>query len=163
MIESEANEIPEDLLKQAFVVGQQAIDASCEFQSAFLKLSSIEPKTITYNKPSEELMAYVSNILTHDKLDTLVGNTKVPFNTLFSQYEKEVIEIAKEKVIDETAEGYTETKIKMAVFNVIKHHIRHRTLETGKRVDDREIKDIRPLYCEVGSVPRVHGTGLFWR
>jgi len=109
------------------------------------------------------LIAYVSSILTHDKLEAMVGNSKVPFNTLFSQYEKEVIAIAKEKAEGENAEDFTESKIKMAVFYVIKHYIRHRTLETGKRVDDREIKDIRPLYCEVGVVPRVHGTGLFWR
>jgi polyribonucleotide nucleotidyltransferase len=51
----------------------------------------------------------------------------------------------------------------MAVFNVVKHFIRERTLSTGKRVDDREIKDIRPLYCEVNNLPRVHGSGLFWR
>ena len=163
MIECESDETPEDILKQAFVVGQQAIDASCDFQTAFLNASKVEPKTITFNKPSDDLIAYVSSILTHEKLEALTGNSKVPFNTLFSQYEKETIAIAKERISDESAEDFTESKIKMAVFYAIKHFIRHRTLETGKRVDDREIKDIRPIFCEVGMLPRVHGAGLFWR
>lgn len=163
MIECEANEVPEDILKQAFVVGQQAIDESCEIQNQYIKLLNIVPQEVKFNKPSEEVVAYVSNILTTDKLEALTGNSKVPFNTLFSQYEKEAIEIAKEKIEDDTLEDFTETKVKMAVFNVIKHFIRHRTLETGKRVDDRDIKDIRTLYCEVGLFPRVHGTGLFRR
>jgi len=51
----------------------------------------------------------------------------------------------------------------MAAFSIVKHFIRERTLETGKRIDDRKEKDIRSLFCEVGLLPRVHGTGLFWR
>ena len=51
----------------------------------------------------------------------------------------------------------------MGVFNAIKAFIRSRTIDTGKRIDDRGILDIRPLYCETDNLPRVHGTGLFWR
>jgi polyribonucleotide nucleotidyltransferase len=163
MIEAEGNEVPKDLLKEAFVVGQKAIDASCDFQETFLKTIKPEIKEITYNKPSEDLIAFVSNILTKEKLNALTGNTKVPFNDLSSQYEKEVLEICKEKIADAEQPDFTEVKVKMAVFNVIKYFLRHRTLDTGKRIDDRDQKEIRPLYCEVGVLPRVHGTGLFWR
>ena len=82
MIEAEANEVPSDLLKQAFELGQKAIDTSCDFQSAFLKELTVIPQEIAYNKPSEALIAYITNILTEDKLQALTGNTKVPFNTL---------------------------------------------------------------------------------
>jgi len=163
MIECEANEVPEDILKQAFVIWQKAIDESCEIQSAYLKLLTVTEQKITLNKPSDEVIAFVSNILTADKLEALTGNSKVPFNALFSQYEKESVEIAKEKINDDSFDDFTESKIKMAVFYVIKHFIRHRTLETGKRVDDRDIKEIRSLYCEVSLFPRVHGTWLFRR
>jgi polyribonucleotide nucleotidyltransferase len=157
MIECAANEVPEDILNQAFEIGQQEINASCDYQTAFLKKLNVQKLEIVYNKPSEELIAYVSQILNHDKLDALAGNTKVPFNTLFSEYEKEVLSLAKEHIGDSANEDFTESKVKMAVFNVIKHFIRHRTLDTGKRIDDRGIKDIRPLYTEVGVLPRVHG------
>ena len=51
----------------------------------------------------------------------------------------------------------------MAFFNTTKYFIRGRTLNTGKRVDNRTQLDIRPLYCEAGLFERTHGTGLFWR
>lgn len=113
MIEAEANEVPKDLLKQAFEIGQKAIDASCDFQIKFLKELTIEPKEIAYNKPSEELIAYISNILTKDKLQALTGNTKVPFNVLSAAYEKEVLQLAKENITDNEKSDFTETKVKM--------------------------------------------------
>jgi len=163
MIEAEGNEVAKELLKEAFVVGQKAIDQSCEFQTKFLKSLKPELKEIVYNKPSEDLIAYVSNILTKDMLKALAGNTKVPFNDLCAQYEKEVLELSKEKIADAEQTDFTETKVKMAVFNVIKYFLRHRTLDTGKRIDDRDQKDIRPIYCEVDTLPKVHGSGLFRR
>lgn len=158
MIEAEGNEVPQDLLKEAFVVGQKAIDASCDFQNQFLASHKIKPQEITYNKPSEDLIAYVSHIITDDKLQALAGNTKVPFNELSSQYEKEVLEVCKEKIEDPEQTDFTETKVKMAVFTVIKYFLRDRTLATGKRIDDRDQKEIRPILCEVDVLPRVHGS-----
>jgi polyribonucleotide nucleotidyltransferase len=163
MIESDGNEVPADLMKKAFEIGQKAIDQSCDFQMEFLKGMKIDAKEIKYNKPSEDLISFVSNILTKDKLNAMMGNSKVPFNDLFSQYEKEALELCKEHIADANKEDFTETKVKMAVFAVIKKFIRSRTLETGKRIDDRDQKDIRPLYTEVGLLPRVHGSGLFRR
>jgi polyribonucleotide nucleotidyltransferase len=113
MIEAESNEVPADLLKEAFEIGQKAIDDSCDFQAKFLKKLDITAKEITYNKPSEELIAYITNIITKDKLKALTGNTKVPFNDLCSQYEKEVMELAKEKIADKEQTDFTEMKVKM--------------------------------------------------
>jgi len=132
-------------------------------QTEFLKKLNITAKEATFNKPSEETIAFISNILTKDKLQALAGNTKVPFNDLFFSYEKEALELCKDKIEDKENADFTESKVKMAVFNIVKHFIRERTLDTGKRIDDRKEKDIRSLFCEVGLLPRVHGTGLFRR
>lgn len=51
----------------------------------------------------------------------------------------------------------------MAVFDVIKYVIRDRTIHEGLRVDNRSMTDIRPLFTQVDTVPRVHGSGLFRR
>lgn len=163
MIEAEGNEVEKELLKEAFVVGQKAIDESCDFQTKFLETLTVVPQKIMYNKPSEDLIAYISKILTEEKLQALTGNSKIPFNELSAIYEKEVLEISKEKIADAAQEDFTETKVKMGVFNVIKYFLRHRTLDTGKRIDDRDQKEIRPIFCEVASLPRVHGSGLFRR
>lgn len=113
MIEAEADEVPNILLKEAFKIGQKAIDASCDFQINFLKTLTIEPKEIAYNKPSEDLIAYISHILNKDKLQALTGNTKVPFNDLCALYEKEVLELAKENIANNEQTDFTQVKIKM--------------------------------------------------
>ena len=163
MIECEGKEFPDDLMKKAFDLGQKVIDEACDWQLEFLKTLEIKTQEITFNKPSEETMQLVDQVLTAERLEAMAGNTKTPFNELYSQYEKEALALAAEKVESEQASEYTESKIKMGVFNAIKKFIRSRTIETGKRIDDRGELDIRPLYCEVDNLPRVHGSGLFWR
>ena len=163
MIECEANEVPENVIKKAFEIGQEEINKSCDFQSEFLLKLVIKQQEIKFNKPSEELMAYISNILTQDKLEAMTWNSKEPFNDLYYKYENEVKELAKEKISDLNEEDFTESKIKIWVFNTVKHFIRHRTLEKWLRIDDRKMEDIRPLYCEAWFLPRVHGSGLFRR
>lgn len=163
MIECEGKEFPDDLMKKAFDLGQKVIDEACDWQLEFLKTLEIKTQEITFNKPSEETMQLVDQVLTAERLEAMAGNTKTPFNELYSQYEKEALALATEKAESEQASEYTESKIKMGVFNAIKKFIRSRTIETGKRIDDRGELDIRPLYCEVDNLPRVHGSGLFWR
>lgn len=163
MIECEGKEFPDDLMKKAFDLGQKVIDEACDWQLEFLKTLEIKTQEITFNKPSEETMQLVDQVLTAERLEAMAGNTKTPFNELYSQYEKEALALAAEKAESEQASEYTESKIKMGVFNAIKKFIRSRTIETGKRIDDRGELDIRPLYCEIDNLPRVHGSGLFWR
>lgn len=163
MIECDGAEVSEELLDKAFNLGQQEINKLCKIQAEFLAKCSISAKEIKYNKPSDALMAYVQGIITPDKFLAMTGHTKVSFNELFNQYQDEVLTLAKDHIADENQEDFTTSKIKIAVFNVIKHYIRDRVLHEGKRIDDRDLVTIRPLYCEVGLLPRVHGSGLFWR
>lgn len=163
MIEDESNEVSKELMKEAFKIGQEEIDRSCDFQTQYLAQISISTKTVAFNKPSHELEEAVHNFLGEEKLQAMTGFTKVSFNDLFSQYEKECVEHFKAEIEDENNAEYSEAKVKMAFFNTCKYFIRWRTLDTGKRVDDRTQMDIRPLYCETGLFERTHGTGLFWR
>ena len=163
MIECEGKEFPDNLMKEAFTLWQKVIDESCDWQADFIKTLEIKPQEITFNKPTEKTMELINSYLTSDKLEAMAGNTKTPFNELYNLYEKDILALAKEQTTEENEADLTESKLKMGVFNAIKAFIRSRTIETGKRIDDRGILDIRPLYCETDNLPRVHGSGLFWR
>ena len=163
MIECEGKEFSDELMKEAFTLGQKVIDESCDWQADFIKTLEIKPQEITFNKPSEKTMEFINSYLTTEKLNAMAGNTKTPFNELYNLYEKDILTLAKEQTTEENEADFTESKLKMGVFNAIKAFIRSRTIETGKRIDDRGILDIRPLYCETDNLPRVHGSGLFWR
>ena len=67
-----------------------------------------------------------------------------------------------EKFGEEKAEE-DKSDIGEALYKLQKKTVRKLILEEGKRVDGRGIYDIRPLSCEVGLIPRVHGSGLFNR
>jgi len=71
MIECGANEVPEDILKEAFEIGQKEIDKICDLQSEFLNKLIIKEQEVTFNKPSEAVIDFVSNILIQNKLDAL--------------------------------------------------------------------------------------------
>ena len=163
MIECEGKEFPDELMKEAFTLGQKVIDESCDWQADFIKTLEIKHQEVSFNKPTEKTMELINSYLTSDKLEAMAGNTKTPFNELYNLYEKDILTLAKEQTTEENEADFTESKLKMGVFNAIKAFIRSRTIETGKRIDDRGILDIRPLYCETDNLPRVHGSGLFWR
>ena len=163
MIECEGKEFPDNLMKEAFTLGQKVIDESCDWQEDFIKTLEIKPQEITFNKPTGKTMELINSYLTSDKLEAMAGNTKTPFNELYNLYEKDILTLAKEQTTEENEADLTESKLKIGVFNAIKAFIRSRTIDTGKRIDDRGILDIRPLYCETDNLPRVHGSGLFWR
>jgi len=163
MIECEGKEFPDNLMKEAFTLGQKVIDESCDWQEDFIKTLEIKPQEITFNKPTGKTMELINSYLTSNKLEAMAGNTKTPFNELYNLYEKDILTLAKEQTTEENEADLTESKLKIGVFNAIKAFIRSRTIETGKRIDDRGILDIRPLYCETDNLPRVHGSGLFWR
>ena len=163
MIECEGKEFPDELMKEAFTLWQKVIDESCDWQADFIKTLEIKHQEVSFNKPSEKTMEFINSYLTTEKLNAMAGNTKTPFNELYNLYEKDILTLAKEQLNEENEADFTESKLKMGVFNAIKAFIRSRTIETGKRIDDRGILDIRPLYCETDNLPRVHGSGLFWR
>jgi polyribonucleotide nucleotidyltransferase len=163
MIETEANEVSKDILKKAFEIGQEEINRSCDFQLQYLNQLSISPKEVTFNKPSAQLEEAIQSYLGQEKLEAMMGNTKVSFNDLYYQYEKDLLNHFSDQIKDDSNEDYSFSKVKMGVFNVIKNHIRSRTLSTGQRLDNRSQFDIRAIHCEAGLFERTHGTGLFWR
>lgn len=54
-------------------------------------------------------------------------------------------------------------QINLAIDSVMKQKVRRMLVEEGRRVDGRPVSQIRPLHCEVGFLPRAHGSGLFVR
>jgi polyribonucleotide nucleotidyltransferase len=63
MIEDESKEIPLDILKKAFEIGQEEINRSCDFQLDFLSMLDITEKEVMFNKPSHELEEEVKNFI----------------------------------------------------------------------------------------------------
>ena len=67
------------------------------------------------------------------------------------------------EVAEKLADQYPSDKIAEGFKNVLKGEVRRRILEKGIRPDGRALDEIRPITCEVGTLPRTHGSGLFTR
>jgi polyribonucleotide nucleotidyltransferase len=70
----------------------------------------------------------------------------------------------KKKALALVAENPAETAVAPAVFKELESQIvRGNILSTGKRIDGRDTRTVRPIRCEVGVLPRTHGSALFTR
>ena len=163
MIELDAKQVPDDIVNEAIALAQTKIDEMCDFQTDYLTKVEVQPQEVMFNKPSQALLEVVRGLFVPEIKNDMIGNTKVSFNTKFSEFQQHVMTELDPLMKSDDNDDYTHSKVKMAVFQVVKDVIRDRTLHEDLRVDNRSMTDIRPLYTQVDTVPRAHGTGLFRR
>ncbi len=163
MVECWASEIDDETLMKAFEKWQEEIKKVCQMQKEFLKNFEIQQQEITINYPSTDLTTYIKQLIKEDELEELIPSSKKEFNEKFQKIEDNVIEKVQDKIDDNDNEVFTESKVKTCIFNIVKEFIRNKILYEDKRIDWRDLDQIRPLYCEAGSVSRIHGDWLFQR
>ncbi len=162
MIEAGANEIPEDIMLEAIKKAHIEIKKVCEF------ISKIKEEI---GKPKFE---YKSFEVDHEVYEEIEKEYKDRMYKDVQAVDKEIRDAAMEKleedVISYFTEKYGEEKveekladIKEGLYKLEKKCVREMILEEHKRPDGRDINEIRPLSCEVGILPRVHGSALFTR
>ncbi|MEY3170884.1 MAG: polyribonucleotide nucleotidyltransferase, partial [Pseudomonadota bacterium] len=101
--------------------------------------------------------------------NNLLKNVKNDLVTAFSEADKkkrgELINLAKEKslALYKDSEQFTEMDVESQFKNIEKEIVRTKILKEKKRIDGRGLADIRPIKCEVGILPRAHGSALFTR
>ena len=162
MIEAGANEVSDETMLEAIKKAHVEIQKLCEF------ISKIKEEI---GKPKFE---YKSFAVIPEIYDYLSENYKDEMKTAVTEKDKTVRDdnVAKlnEKVNEEYKEKFGEEKfeedkaqISEALYKLEKKIVRDMIFYEHKRVDGRELDEIRPLSCEVGVIPRVHGSGLFTR
>jgi polyribonucleotide nucleotidyltransferase len=159
MIESGMNEAPEDVVLKAIEFGHKNLISSVELQEK-MKRECGRPKAkdIKFNSVEQGL---------YDKVKELSLNKIKEVESAGSKEEREELMavIAKSMVEALVVEGspYTESNVKAALVKIEKEDVRRIVIDKKKRVDGRGFKDIRDITCEVGVLPRTHGSALFTR
>ncbi len=162
MIEAGADEIPDGTMLEAIKTAHVEIKKVCEF---------IQKIKDEIGKPKFE---YTSFAVNEEVYDIIAGEfserMKQDVQTPDKPERDEKIDKLTEDVKVWYGEKYGEEKLEEdskaiadALYKLEKKTVRKLILEEGKRVDGRGIYDIRPLSCEVGLIPRVHGSALFNR
>lgn len=167
MVESQWNEVSEDQmmawLEFAFNIIKEFSNAQLDFIAEYKEKFGIPEVKCFYNLPDESLFDKISEFLTEDKLEALYWLGKKDFHDVLIKLEEEVKEYL--GVNDENADelGIDLSSIAESVYKRVKKVMRKNVLENNKRLDLRELDEVRKIKCETWLLPRVHGSGLFQR
>ena len=162
MIEAGANEVSDEKMLEAIKVAHVEIKKLCEF------ISKIKEEI---GKPKFE---YKSFVVDEDIYKLLSDKYKDEMKTAVTEKDKQVrddnISKLTEKVNEDYKEQFGEEKfeedkiaIGEALYKLEKKVVRDMIFYEHTRVDGRTLDEIRPLSCEVGLLPRVHGSSMFTR
>ncbi|QCX32286.1 polyribonucleotide nucleotidyltransferase [Caloramator sp. E03] len=157
MIEAGADEIPEDIMYDAIMFGFEACQDIIKFQEDVTKEIG-KPKVIPelYHVP-EEIEKAVREYCTDKLWEALQYTDREERQNKTDEVKQEVFEHFAEIFPD------AEKDVDDVMYRIMKEHVRTMILRDKRRPDGRGFEDIRPLYCEVGMLPRTHGSGLFQR
>ena len=158
MVESEANELAEDVMLGAVMFGHKSFQPVIEAIVKLAEKSAKEPWALK-KIDNSELVAKVSEIAN--------SGLREAYSIASKQERRDGISQVKEKVITELVpegtDAATASKVSAAFKEAEKSLVRSGILETSRRIDGRDLTTVRQIVCEAGILPRTHGSALFTR
>ncbi|MBN1526751.1 MAG: polyribonucleotide nucleotidyltransferase [Candidatus Omnitrophica bacterium] len=158
MIESGSNELGEDVFCEAINFAQEQLQAVIDLQERMAREVGKKKRDIQLHAVDPDLLAKVRELATArlDEINKL--GTKEQREEAIVMLSKELIE----KLVTEES-GYSARDVRTALVEVEEEEVRKFIVVNKKRVDGRRFDEVRPITCEVGILPRTHGSGLFTR
>jgi polyribonucleotide nucleotidyltransferase len=157
MVESEAKELPEDVMLGAVNFGHAAFQPVIQAIIELAEHAAKEPWTLA--EPSE------SEIALKKRIDEL-GRASIAeaYQERIKQARYEKVGAAKKAVVAKLVEeGLNADAAKPLLKDLEADIVRNAILDTGLRIDGRDTKTVRQIVAEVGVLPRAHGSALFTR
>jgi polyribonucleotide nucleotidyltransferase len=155
MVEAGAREAPEDIVLKAIELAhrtnQDIIKLQEQLQQACGKPKLEAPAT----EVNPEALAAIAPLVD----EKLLAALKQPEKSL----REDALAALKQELVESLGETYAEADIVNALESRIRAEIRSHLLDKGERIDGRGLDEVRPISCEVGLLPRTHGSALFTR
>ncbi len=157
MVESGAREIPEKVMVDAMAFAHEHIRKIIEIQERLIEKLGKEKMKLESPERNEELSRIIRERWAQAIREALNIRTKIERNAALKKIEREIYTELGEEFL-----GY-EFQMKEEFEALLHETVRKMIVEEGIRADGRGWKDIRPITCEVGVLPRTHGSALFTR
>ena len=157
MVEAGANELSEDVMLDAILFGHETIKELVAFQDMVVSEIGKEKVTVPLITTGDDVKAAVREFAYDKCVWTYATNERYERQAREAQTKKETIEALAEQFPER------EDEIADALYYLNKEVMRRRILDEGIRADGRKVTEIRPIWCEVGVLPRVHGSAVFTR
>jgi polyribonucleotide nucleotidyltransferase len=158
MVECGAEEIPEGLMVQALEFGHKAIQPLIDLQ---------ERMAAEIGKPKRAYTPYLEDeTIKTGVYERVAGSLIEILNRPYVKAEMySAVDALSEQVVAEMAgdDEVQKASVKAAFEDAYRRVVRERIIDQGKRPDNRNLDDIRDIWCEVDVSPRAHGSGLFTR
>ena len=155
MVEAGAREVSEEVLLEAIKLGHEANQEVIKLQEELQRNYGEAKVEVEHRELAPELSSQIASIL-GERLSRVLGEPEK------LRREKDLISI-KEETRDNLIDSFTEDEINLAFETQLRATVRGKILQTRRHLDGRQAKEIRPISCEVGILPRTHGSGLFAR
>ncbi len=158
MVEGDAREVPESLIMEALNFGHEKIKLLNTFQREFLSECEVSAKR-SFSPPerNSELEKKLREMYTRD----IDGHSRIT-----GKHESaEAIGVLTKEAVERFAEEYPESgkQVKNIIHDIERDVVRRMIISEGVRKDGRAFDEVRPITCEVGVLPRTHGSALFTR
>ncbi len=157
MVEAGAKEISESEMLGAILFGHEEIKKQCEF---------IDFITKEVGKPKLDVPLHLLDPVHESKVreyaDEMLTKALDTFDRAQRQANEDEVRARCEEYFAE-ADPDVLPSIGDALYKMTKEKVRSRILNEGVRPDGRGLTDIRPIWCETGLLPRVHGSACFTR
>ncbi len=157
MVEAGADEISKEDVLKAIQAGHETIKALVDVQEKMAAEAGCEKMNVASLEMPQEMI---------DKVEPTVKEGVTSALKIADKQEREdKLAEVKKNVLDKYIEQYPENEAELAkVFeNTLKDTLRKMIINEGLRADGRSPKEIRPISCEVTTLPRTHGSAIFTR
>ena len=158
MVESEAKELSEDIMLGAVMFGHRHFQPVIEAIIKLAEKAAKEPRELTLPDNAS---------LEKEMLGLVEKELRAAYAIPDKMARHNAVEAVKERVIGHFSLEGAEKFPKLQVAGVFKELeakiVRWNILDTGTRIDGRDVKTVRPIVAEVGVLPRTHGSSLFTR
>ena len=160
MVESEAKELPEDVMLGAVMFGQKHFQPVLDAIVKLAERAAKEPWELKVDASAEELAAKVRGRLPRP---IFARPTRSPPSMSAATASPRSRRRSVAALVPEGADVTAIGKAASAFKELEKDVVRSSILATKHRIDGRDLTTVRPIVCEVGILPRTHGSALFTR
>ncbi len=159
MVEAGASEVSEEIMLEALMLAHKEINRLCRWQKELYKALDIQKREVTPVTRDEEMFGEIQRNYS-DRLRASLDTTAQEKRDSYA-----AVDALKKEVVESYPEDQPEQRAKAKkVFDHLKETIfRDDILNNRRRPDGRRFSEIRPISCEVGWLPRTHGSALFTR
>ncbi|MFQ6045808.1 MAG: polyribonucleotide nucleotidyltransferase [Gemmatimonadales bacterium] len=157
MVEGGALEVTEDDVADALEFAQRGIGELVSMQQEVVAALGVPKMEWTPREVAPEVVSRVTEVAG--------GKVREAVNLAEKSERVQALASVRAEVVEQLAEEFPEGEedIKAVMDEVEYTTMRKQVLDTGERVDGRDLDTVRPISCEVGVLPRAHGSALFTR